>query len=81
MKIWVMTKKQAVFLAAAIVVVITAMVVGKGGSVTVSGKQRDLPIYCVDKGDEKIASISFDAAWGAYQSVQVKMPRRILYHV
>ena len=23
-----------------------------------------LPIYCVDKGDEKICAISFDAAWG-----------------
>lgn len=26
--------------------------------------KRDLPIYCVDKGEEKICSISFDAAWG-----------------
>ena len=26
---------------------------------------NSLPIYCVDKGDEKICAISFDAAWGA----------------
>jgi polysaccharide deacetylase family sporulation protein PdaB len=26
--------------------------------------KRDLPIYCVDRGDEKICSVSFDAAWG-----------------
>lgn len=26
--------------------------------------KRDLPIYCVDKKDEKVCSISFDAAWG-----------------
>lgn len=26
--------------------------------------KRDLPIYCVDKGEEKICSVSFDAAWG-----------------
>lgn len=26
--------------------------------------KRDLPIYCVDKGEEKICAISFDAAWG-----------------
>ena len=26
--------------------------------------KRDLPIYCVDRGDEKICAISFDAAWG-----------------
>lgn len=28
------------------------------------GAKKDLPIYCVDKGDEKICAISFDAAWG-----------------
>ncbi len=28
------------------------------------GPKKDLPIYCVDKGEEKICSISFDAAWG-----------------
>lgn len=26
--------------------------------------KKDLPIYCVDKGEEKICAISFDAAWG-----------------
>lgn len=26
--------------------------------------RRDLPIYCVDKGEEKVCSVSFDAAWG-----------------
>lgn len=26
--------------------------------------KRDLPIYCVDKGEEKICAVSFDAAWG-----------------
>jgi len=26
--------------------------------------KKDLPIYCVDKGEEKICSVSFDAAWG-----------------
>lgn len=25
---------------------------------------RKLPIYCVDKGDEKKIALSFDAAWG-----------------
>ncbi len=25
---------------------------------------RDLPIYCVDTGEKKMVSISFDAAWG-----------------
>ena len=26
--------------------------------------QRQLPIYCVDRGEQKLCSISFDAAWG-----------------
>ncbi len=26
--------------------------------------KKDLPIYCVDKGEEKICAVSFDAAWG-----------------
>jgi len=38
--------------------------VGKNTAVSVNGSPRELPIYCVDKGDEKIISISFDAAWG-----------------
>ena len=32
--------------------------------------KRDLPIYCVDRGDEKICAISFDAAWGNSKKVQ-----------
>ena len=30
----------------------------------VNTSQKELPIYCVDKGDEAKISISFDAAWG-----------------
>ncbi|MCD7855140.1 MAG: hypothetical protein LUG66_05960 [Clostridiales bacterium] len=30
----------------------------------VAAAKKALPIYCVDRGDNKIA-ISFDAAWGA----------------
>lgn len=33
--------------------------------------KRDLPIYCVDKGDEKICSVSFDAAWGNEDTEQL----------
>lgn len=32
----------------------------------VSTARKALPIYCVDRDDNKIA-ISFDAAWGAYR--------------
>lgn len=27
--------------------------------------QRKLPIYCVERGEEKVVSLTFDAAWGA----------------
>jgi len=30
-----------------------------------------LPIYCVDKGEDKVVSISFDAAWGAEDTMQL----------
>ncbi|MCD7854075.1 MAG: hypothetical protein LUG66_00455 [Clostridiales bacterium] len=32
----------------------------------VAAAKKALPIYCVDRDDNKIA-ISFDAAWGAYR--------------
>lgn len=32
--------------------------------ISASATKRDLPIYSVDRGDEKICAISFDAAWG-----------------
>ena len=32
-------------------------------AVSVSGTTRQLPIYCVQR-DQKVVSISFDAAWG-----------------
>ena len=33
-------------------------------AVTAAATQRQLPIYCVER-DQKVCSISFDAAWGA----------------
>lgn len=64
MKIWVLSRKNGILILTLIVMVAVALLVGKNSSVAVSGKQRELPIYCVDKGDEKVLSISFDAAWG-----------------
>ena len=64
MKIWVLNKRISIAIIACCVLVISLLAAGKNVSIAVSGKQKDLPIYCVDKGDEKIMSISFDAAWG-----------------
>ena len=34
-------------------------------AVSTAAAERQLPIYCVDHGEEKVCSVSFDAAWGA----------------
>ena len=34
----------------------------------VASTDREIPIYFVDKGEEKVCSISFDAAWGNEQT-------------
>ena len=36
-------------------------------AITASAEPRDIPIYCVDRKDKKVA-ISFDAAWGNEQT-------------
>ncbi len=64
MKIWVINKKTGLILAMAFLAFIVALWTGQNKAVSVAGKQRDLPIYCVDRGDEKIVALSFDAAWG-----------------
>ena len=38
-------------------------VVNYPAAVSVAGTSRQLPIYCVQR-DQKLVSISFDAAWG-----------------
>ena len=60
MKFFIITKKQ-IMLCLALVLAITATVVGS--EVTFAGNDRKLPIYCVET-DKKQIAISFDAAWG-----------------
>ena len=43
------------------------LIANKTGVREVSGEKRDLPIYNV-KRDDKLVSISFDAAWGDEQT-------------
>ena len=51
-------------------VLLVAAVVGIFGTVSIpavrqtAAATRQLPIYCVDRGNKKLCSISFDAAWG-----------------
>lgn len=60
----------ALFVKVGIIILSILMIVGFGikvfpGSITVynSGSKRDLPIYCVNTNEPKVA-LSFDAAWG-----------------
>ncbi len=71
MKIWVLNKKSSILVTGLCLILLISLVVGRNMSVTVSGKNKDLPIYCVDKGEEKIMSISFDAAWGNEDTEQL----------
>lgn len=64
MKIWVINKKTGLMLAVIFLGIVFALWSGQNRVVSVANQQRDLPIYCVDKGDEKIVALSFDAAWG-----------------
>lgn len=64
MNIWIISKRNGILILLLILVVTAGVIFGKTGVVSVGAKQKELPIYCVDKGDEKVISISFDAAWG-----------------
>lgn len=60
-------KKRTIFLIASLIlaVVIVGCCIG-GGVLAVGGKKvRKLPVYCVDRGEEKVVALTFDAAWGA----------------
>lgn len=65
MKVWVINKRKGTIILAAIFAFCALFYFGKNAVVSVANTERDLPIYCVKKSDdEKVISISFDAAWG-----------------
>ena len=64
-------KRTAVMIAAAaICCVIGCLLTDSGQAVAAAALQRQLPIYCVEK-DYKVASLSFDAAWGNEDTQQL----------
>ena len=67
MKVFVLTKKNITFYSVMILAAMTIFLTRWDSSVYVFNQNSDLnslPIYCVDKGEEKVCAISFDAAWG-----------------
>ena len=66
MKIYSVSLKSIIFYS--IFILCAVVLVRYGGSSIAevyndSAEERRLPIYCVDRGEEKICSLSFDAAW------------------
>ena len=64
MKVFVLERKNIVFYSVMIIAAICIVGANWPGSLSVFSENGGLPIYCVDKGEEKICAISFDAAWG-----------------
>lgn len=70
MKIYTLTKNKILvvlscILLGAIALTVTFRTTAK--IITTATEPRDIPIYCVDRDDKKVA-ISFDAAWGNEQT-------------
>lgn len=61
-KIFHLKRKPATVIACALAAAVMFAAVSYP-AVTASAAQRQLPIYCVQR-DQKMISISFDAAWG-----------------
>lgn len=62
-KIWCIKGKHLVALGCAVAAAVMFAVVNHPAIVGAAAATRELPIYCVQR-DQKMASLSFDAAWG-----------------
>ena len=65
MKVFVLNKRHAITYLSLIFCAVLMIVAGFSTSTSVYNDATDklLPIYSVDKGEEKICAITFDAAW------------------
>lgn len=65
MKVFILTKKNIIFYSVMLLAAFTIFLTRWDSTVYVvnNAELNSLPIYCVDKGEEKICAISFDAAW------------------
>ena len=69
-KILLLRRKPLVVLACALAAALMFYVVNYPYVATASATKRQLPIYCVQR-DQKMVSISFDAAWGNEDTQQL----------
>lgn len=76
---FVLRRRTLTFGAALLMAVAIFGAVNAPAAVRASAATRQLPIYCVER-DQKVCSISFDAAWGAdnTQRMRTKLITKIL---
>lgn len=70
MKLLILTKRSLISIFCCILIGVVACVIAVSSAfsaVSASNSDRIIPIYCVEK-EEKVVSISFDAAWGNEQT-------------
>ena len=70
MKIFFLKRRALAAIAAVAAVAAMAAVTNLPSAISASATTRQLPIYCVDR-DQKMVSISFDAAWGNEDTQQL----------
>ncbi len=66
MKILLLSKKVLLSYVVLLLMAMSLLAMSSGESTSVfneEGSDRLLPIYCVDRGEEKVCSLTFDAAW------------------
>lgn len=66
MKIFIVNRKKLILYCSLFVCALAVLIIGNNGAVSVMNEGEDarlLPIYNVDRGEEKLCSITFDAAW------------------
>lgn len=71
MKTFLIRRRALSLVACAAAVCLMFYVINYPAAVDASASQRQLPIYCVQR-DQKLASVSFDAAWGDVKERQEK---------
>ena len=70
MKTFLIRRRALSLAACAAAVCLMFYVINYPAAVDASASQRQLPIYCVQR-DQKLASVSFDAAWGNEDTQQL----------
>ena len=63
-RIFLLRRRYVAFLAALAVAAGIFYVVNYPASVSTASTDRQLPIYSVERPEQKLCAISFDAAWG-----------------